>query len=87
MAKKSDEPSASEVERAKKLYVDGDYKGARALAKHALEQEELNDAAREEAHGIVASTRIATPSLVAGALMLLVVVVLFIWVLLRPHAH
>lgn len=87
MAKKTQAGTSSDSEHAKNLYADGDYKGARALAKTVLASPDAGDAARRDAQAIVDSTRIARPSLVAGFVMLAVVVALFLWALARPHVH
>lgn len=87
MAKKSDPTPPGDIERAKALYVDGDYKGARALAKAVLSRPDESEAARTEAQRIVESTRLARPSIIAGIVMLAVVAALFAWALSRPHVH
>lgn len=87
MAKKTESAPSGDIERAKALYVDGDYKAARALAKAVLSRADASEQARADAQRIVGSTRIARPSIIAGLVMLAVVAALFAWVLTRPHAH
>lgn len=87
MAKKTESAPPGDLARAKALYVDGDYKAARALAKAVLGRADSDEAARAEAQRIVESTRIARPSIIAGLVMLAVVAALFAWVLSRSHVH
>ena len=87
MAKKSDPGTISEIERAKALYAEGDYKAARAVARTVLANPEAPEGVRREAEAIVGSTRLSRPSVIAGLVVLAIVLALFAWVLARPHVH
>lgn len=87
MAKKTQSDADAGIERARALYADGDYKGARTLARAVLAGSDASDSSRREAQAIVDSTRLARPSIIAGLVMLAVVAALFAWVLVQPHVH